>query len=341
MISELKKHVDLKTFFIAKKLTPEIKDFCGKLNVRFEKRKRFINPLRLFFEFRLLINIKRQKADLVWFNTLSFIQAILLKLIIRKPLITAHDVEVHPEDTDYHGILSQKLTFILFKKNIAVMSRSQSDLFEKKYGFRPYLLQLPIIDYYEASAALIDLKTEVSQKVSFLFFGSIQPYKGIEILLEAAEILNSKNIEYGLNICGRIRYKHDKIQDAIDKLKNVYHINKHIDYKEIYELYNSSDVVVITYTHVTQSGPLLIGYNQNKPCITNDLPGFREYVDDGKSGLIFSKSAAALAAKMEELIGNRNKIYDMGIYISEYIKSRFSMSSLAISYVKVFEEHIG
>jgi hypothetical protein len=113
MIHELKKHIHLETLFIAKELTPEIKEFCEKANARFEKRKRFINPFRLFFELKLLLNIKRKKADLVWFNTLSLVQALFLKLFIRKPIITTHDVEVHPEDTDYHGILSQKLTFKL------------------------------------------------------------------------------------------------------------------------------------------------------------------------------------------------------------------------------------
>jgi glycosyltransferase involved in cell wall biosynthesis len=257
------------------------------------------------------------------------------------PLITAHDVEVHPEDTDYHGILSQKLTFKLFRKSIAVMSHSQADLFEKQYGFKPYLLQLPIIDYYEASAAHNDFKDEKPSKVRFLFFGSIQPYKGIELLLKAAGILNSKNMDYELNICGRIRYNHEILRDSISKLKNVKHLDTHIDYKEVYGMYYNSDVVVIPYTHVTQSGPLLIGYNQNKPCITSDLPGFREYVHDGKSGLIFNNTAEDLAAKMEYMILNKKRIQEMSDYISAEIKPRFSMQSLAQSYEDVFKIHIG
>lgn len=339
MINELKKHVQLETIFIAKELTPEIRDFCDKLNVKFEKRKRFINPFRLFFEFRLLMYIRSQKADLVWFNTLSLVQAFLLRLLLRNPLISAHDVQLHPADTDYHGKLSQNLTFGLFKKSIAVMSRNQSDLFEKVNGFKPYILQLPIIDYYEASAQSIISNGNDVRTLKFLFFGSIQPYKGIEILLRAAEILNSKNLDYELNICGQIRYNYEEMKNALSSTRHVKYINEHIDYRAVYELYSNNDVIVVPYKHVTQSGPLLIGYNQNKPCITSNLPGFKEYVVDGKSGLIYNNTAEDLASKMEYMIENKSRIKEMSAYIDTEIRSRFSMQSLAPSYIDVFKRH--
>lgn len=339
MINELKKHVQLETIFIAKELTPEIRDFCDKLSVRFEKRKRFINPFGLYFEFKLLMYIRSQKADLVWFNTLSLVQAFLLRLFLRNPLISAHDVQLHPADTDYHGRLSQNLTFRLFKKSIAVMSRNQADLFEKANGFKPYILQLPIIDYYEVSAQSINSNGNDVQTLRFLFFGSIQPYKGIEILLRAAEILNSKNLEYELNICGQIRYNYEELKNAMSSTRNVKYINEHIDYRAVCDLYSNNDVVVVPYKHVTQSGPLLIGYNQNKPCITSNLPGFKEYVADGKSGLIFNNTAEDLASKMEYMIENKSKIKEMSTYIAKEIKSKFSMQVLASSYLEVFDKH--
>jgi glycosyltransferase involved in cell wall biosynthesis len=340
MIQELKKHIRLETLFIAKELTPENKDFCIRLNAKFVKRKRFINPFRVFFELKLIFDIKKLNADVVWFNTLSFMQALLLMLFLRRALITSHDVEIHPEDKDFHGKLSQWLTFKIFKKRIAVMSRSQSDLFEKKFGLKPFLLRLPIIDYYESSAENKDAQPEKSEKVRFLFFGSIQPYKGLETLLTAAGILNSRNAEYELNICGRIRYNHDELNKIIAGLKNVKHLNKHIDYKDVYSIYNNSDVIVIPYLHVTQSGPLLIGYNQCKPCITSDLPGFREYVEERKSGLMFNNSPEDLADKMEKFINNKMLVNDMANFINTEIKSRFSMQSLSSSYIDVFKKHL-
>jgi len=350
MITWLRKHIELDVVFIAREETPEIKDFCDKLNAKFIKRTRYKNPLSIFKEIKLLRYIKKQKADLVWFNTLTLLQSVLLKFFIRRPLINAHDIEYHPGESDYHGILSQKITFRLFKRCIAVMSGTQSEIFEKQYGFKPHVLPLPVIDYYEETKhfpkpelgkeANTGEKTDKGRPVKFLFFGSILPYKGIEKLIEAAKILEKKNLEFELNIYGKIRHDHEKISAGFAELKNAKHENEFVDYRDVYRVYGSNDVIIIPYIHVSQCGPLLIGYNQNVPCITSDQPGFREYVDDGKSGLIFNNTPEGLAEKMEELIKSPEKIREMKIYIHNNIKSRFSMQTLAGKYIEIFKKHV-
>jgi glycosyltransferase involved in cell wall biosynthesis len=105
-------------------------------------------------------------------------------------------------------------------------------------------------------------------------------------------------------------------------------------------LYHCNDIIVVPYKHVTQSGPLLIGYNQNKPCITSNLLGFLEYVVEGKSGLIFNNTAEDLASKMQFFIENKTNLMEMSAYIANEMTSRFSMRSLAQSYLDVFKRHI-
>lgn len=343
MITWLRKHITLDVIFIAREETPEIKKFCETLNVKFIKRARYKNPLSIFKEIKLLRYIKKQKADLVWFNTLTLLQSVLLKFFIRRPLINAHDIEYHPGESDYHGILSQKITFRLFKHCIAVMSGTQAAIFEKEYGFKPYVLPLPVIDYYESfpgEAKEFKNYSEKSERLKFLFFGSILPYKGIEKLIEAAKILESRGLEFELNIHGKIRYGYEKILEGIASLKNTRHDNSFIDYKDVYNVYASNNIIVIPYIHVSQCGPLLIGYNQNVPCITSDQPGFREYVDDGKSGLIFDNTAESLAVKMEEVINSPGKLEAMKKYIQTEIKPRYSMQTLAEKYIEIFRKHI-
>jgi glycosyltransferase involved in cell wall biosynthesis len=263
-------------------------------------------------------------------------QVILIKLFVNRFIVSTHDIETHPEDTDYYSRISKKITLKLFKKHVSVMSSSQAYLFQKYYGFKPEILQLPIINYYKAVSVQSQSHDNSNSKVRFLFFGSIQPYKGIELLLDAAEILNSKNIDFELNVLGRLRYNHKLLAARMSEIKNVNYNNKHIDYKDVYSRYLNNDVIIIPYYHVTQSGPLLIGYSRNMPCITSDLPGFREYVDDGKSGLLFNNTAEGLAEKMMEFIDNRNKINELSGYIANEIQQRFSMEALAKAYMEVF-----
>ena len=340
MIIWLRKRIQLDVVFIARKETPEIRDFCNMLNAKFVKRTRYKNPLSIFKEIKLLRYIKKQKADLVWFNTLTLLQSVLLKFFIRRPLINAHDIEYHPGISDYHGIFSQKLTFRLFKNCIAVMSNTQSEIFEKQYGFKPFILQLPVIDYYEATSDSKDGKKDNSNKVKFFFFGSILPYKGIEKLIKAAKILEDKNLEFELNIHGKLRYDQEKISNGIAELKNAKHENEFIDYKKVYNIYRSNDVIIIPYIQVSQCGPLLIGYSQNVPCITSDQPGFREYNDDGCSGLVFDNTPEGLAGKMEEIIKSPQRINEMKTFIQNETKQRFSMQTLAGKYIEIFKAFI-
>lgn len=345
MIDELQKHIGLCVVLVAKTQTDEIKTFCRLHNAVFFSRKRFSNPLGIFSEIKLLLYIIKQKPDLVWFNTFTLWQSVLAKLFISKPLIVnAHDVEFHPEDKNFHGRLSQKITFKLYRKSVAVMSKTQAELFNKKYGRYPFVLQLPIIDYYEKTAAQSIRKTGKgggeSDKgiVKFFFFGSILPYKGIETFVEAAQILENKTDKFIIYIYGRLNYNREQLQESIKNIKHMYIEDRFIDYREVFDIFDSNDVIIIPYRQVTQCGPLLIAYHQCKPVICSDLPGFKEYVDVGKSGLIFNNTPQGLAECMEKTINNPEAITRMSEYIKGNIKSRFSMASLAESYLKCFKE---
>ena len=87
-------------------------------------------------------------------------------------------------------------------------------------------------------------------------------------------------------------------------------------------------MIIIPYIQVSQCGPLLIAYAQNVPVITSSLPGFREYVDDGQSGFMFSGTPEDLFLKMEQFILNRNLMNTMKDYISGEITKKFSMQRM-------------
>jgi glycosyltransferase involved in cell wall biosynthesis len=341
MIRELRKHITLDAVITAKKLTPELEAYCNTQNVKFFKRKNFKNPLSIFSEIKLLLYIRRQKPDLVWFNVLSLYQSILVKLFLKKVLVNAHDIELHPEEKDIHGILSQKITFRLYKNSLAVMSEAQGKQFEKKYRKKPHILQLPVIDYYTSVSRETPIVNEkafsAESRINFFFFGSIMPYKGIEKLLDAAQIIEDKGINTQIKIYGKLKYNYEALLEKIKNIKNINFTDEFIDYREVCGIYDSNDVIIIPYIQVSQCGPLLIGYSRNVPVICSDLEGFREYVEEGKSGLFFDNTAAGLAGKMEQLISNPVVLNEMRQYIKTEIHRRFSMQALCREYIGVFK----
>ena len=158
----------------------------------------------------------------------------------------------------------------------------------------------------------------------------------METLLEAAEILQKKNLNFSLGIYGKLKYNRDELTQRIKTLKNAELIDEFVDYKNISNIYKNGDVLVLPYKQVTQCGPLLIGYNELVPAICSRLPGFLEYVDDGSSGILFNNTVEDLAAKMEYVIKNPAVLIKMKEYINREIIAKFEMPQLVEQYTENF-----
>lgn len=330
---EFRRRVNFVVYIIAKEKTEEIAQWCSRLGGAFVKRKRYRNPLSFFTELKFILSIKKQNADRVWFNTLNFYQLLLVRLLLKRFLIMVHDVEFHPELEDPFTAFSVKLTFALFKKKLRTASNTQALIFENKYGFKPKVFQLPIIDYYTDSASEKPIPKKVNGMIGFFFFGSIKRYKGIETLVEAAEILEHKEASCRINVYGKFRYEAGELIKRMKKLKILNLKDEFIRFDEVHCVYAENDVLILPYKQVTQCGPLLIGYNELVPSICRDLPGFREYVSEGKSGLLFG-SAAELAEKMQLIINNPKTINQMKEFIEEVTLKKYSMKHLVNDYIK-------
>jgi glycosyltransferase involved in cell wall biosynthesis len=334
IVKELKKKIGISVFIQAKENTEEIEQWCKNLGAVFVKRKRYRNPLSFFSELKFLLSVKKLKADRIWFNGISVYQAVIAKFLLKNFLVMMHDIKSHPGNRDYFSLAAPKLNFVLFKKKICTASTAQASILKNVFGAEPKIFQLPIIDYYSDIGNPAEPMAADEKNIRFFFFGSVYPYKGIETLIEAAEILKSKGLNFNLSVFGRLRYNAQLLKYRIDKLGTVKLIDKYIDYKEVSQIYRQNDVQILPYRQVTQCGPLLIGYNELIPSVCSDLPGFREYVDDGKSGLLFGNNAIELANKMELLIKNPDLISEMKKYIKAEIFKKYSMVNLCGNYLK-------
>lgn len=332
----LRKKVNLQIFMLAKKKTEEIRNWCSELNAEFIERKRYRNPLSFISELRFIARLRKIHADKIWFNTINLYQVIIARLLLKNVIISVHDVEFHPASNDYSSLLSHKLTLLLFKHRICTTSRSQAAIFKSNYGIEPKTLQLPIINYYDRVSDY-SVNREIGNTCQLFFFSSILPYKGIETLISAAEILISKNLKFALNIYGKIQYDAKEIKARILELRNTQLSDEYISYKDVHRIFCENDLLILPYRQVTQCGPLLIAYNTKTPVICTDLPGFREYVDDGKSGFLFDNSPDDLAIKIEFVLKNPRLIKELKEYIEQEISKKFLMHNLADKYIDIFK----
>ncbi len=154
-----------------------------------------------------------------------------------------------------------------------------------------------------------------------LFFGNIAPWKGIDTLIKAANIVIKKiGPNFNLVIAGKPYPGFDGIQ-FFKKIENednkcIKLINRYITSSEIPNLFRKSSFLVLPYDNHFQyssSGVIPLSYTFAKPVIVSNVSSLAEYVDNGKTGLIFNvNNSEELANCMITLIKDNSKCLEMG-----------------------------
>jgi len=164
---------------------------------------------------------------------------------------------------------------------------------------------------------------------TILFFGSINPYKGLEYIVAAFQQLVARHAGYRLFIVGRPNNCESywaSVREASRGEVEKGRITIRADYipDEETELYfKAADIFVLPYRHIYQSGVLFLGYSFGLPVIAADVGALREEIAEGKTGFVFKpEDSVDLAATIERyfasdlftnLSGRRDGIRDFAL----------------------------
>jgi glycosyltransferase involved in cell wall biosynthesis len=265
------------------------------------------NPL---FIFRLLIQIKKFSPDVihvleeknVWLN-------LLLPFIRNIPVVTTvHDVEYHPGDT-----MSQKVPRwcprlfvrqsnavvvhgpVLRKKAIQVLSISDDDI---------HVIRHPATTNHRKLASSAGLSRLASRNITVLFFGRIQLYKGVDILIDAANRVASDLDGVRFVIAGRS----DHLTRPILARATAPYFDvrdRFIADQEVAQLFTDADIVVLPYVEASQSGVLAIAYSFGLPVVATDVGELGSSVRQDDAGIVVkSADPTALAEALVRLISD-------------------------------------
>ena len=126
-----------------------------------------------------------------------------------------------------------------------------------------------------------------SDKISFLFFGRIEEYKGLRVLAQAFSLLSdSLKHDFTLTIAGRGDW--EKFKDDFEGIKNLNIVNKWLDDSEVNELFSlRKTITILPYLDATQSGVIPIAQEYESPIIASNVGGLKEQIKDGETGFLF------------------------------------------------------
>lgn len=140
-----------------------------------------------------------------------------------------------------------------------------------------------------------------------LFFGRMNPYKGVDNLLQI--IKQCPDIQF--DVVGRVDSQVQELADEIMSYSNVHMNNEYVSDQEMEEAFINADWIILPYNSATQSGVVIDGYRFGRPCIAFNVGAIMEQVDDGVSGyLIEPGNNEAFAKKLHEAVSMDKEPYD-------------------------------
>ena len=271
--------------------------------VSFSRRLMFLNKI----VFKIVLNkIKSTKYDAI--NVVGqwpWVEIIHNELKDENLTHTFHEVGSH-----FKGKLSTQLmeTVIRDKSKIILPSRSTLERFrmlDKNGNCQSEYIPFGKFETLMLYRKSTDIKIQFNNDFPiFLFYGFIKPYKGLDLLKQVCEILNSRKVKFNLIVAGD---GDDPTLPFYSTMNNCIVINRFLSDDEMMYLNEISDVVLLPYKTASQSGIISTSFMFGNPIIATRVGALTESIQDRKNGiLVNAEDTKSFADAMQSLIINPN-----------------------------------
>jgi glycosyltransferase involved in cell wall biosynthesis len=324
---------------------PNIKDlkFHSFYNDLFSSKFRFVSGFRwVSGSLKSIIHARFSGVSFFHFhifytNILVLFNLLLVKLVKGKVVLTIHDVTSFADGnrSSFIANLIYKLTDTVLTHNefskeefIKLTSISKNDIHIVPHG--NYTQFLNIRKDKTKSRAKLDLPQD---KTILLFFGMIKKVKGLEVLLKSMRKIIDKNPDVVLLIAGNPWENnfsiYQKIIDENNLSQNVILRTKFIEYEDVEHYYCSSDLVVLPYKKIYQSGVLMMTLSYERPALVSDLPPLIEVITDNENGFLFaSENEEDLSDKIIKIISDKENLEKVRLKGIETVNTKYSWDEI-------------
>jgi glycosyltransferase involved in cell wall biosynthesis len=132
-----------------------------------------------------------------------------------------------------------------------------------------------------------------------LFFGRMEVYKGVDVLLEAFERLNQRGRAYTLVLAGE---GPDFDKQRAQRTRGVVVANRFIPHDEAIAELQRASLVALPYLEATQSGVAAAAIGNGRAMVASAVGGLGDVVKDRKNGLLVPPGdPAALAEAIDRI----------------------------------------
>ena len=350
----IKSGVEVSLYTNKETIDPKIKglNFITFYQDIFGSNLRIINGLRwIMGSLFSIFHARFSKISIFHFhvfytNILVLFNLLLVKLLFGKVVVTIHDVESFAKNnTKTISNLVYKLTDLVLTHN----NFSKSEIINRNPDLSAQIFIVPHGSY----TPFINLRNEKKKsrdylglpndKKIILFFGMIKKVKGLDILLESFKQVINKDPDTVLLIAGR-PWENDfsmyqKIIDKNNLSSNIALHTRFIPHDDVGHYYCASDLVVLPYKKIYQSGVLMMALSYEKPTLVSDLPPLKEVLTDNKNGFFFkSEDINHLAERIDFILSSTENLERVRGNGSLLVNTKFGWDEIGELTIKAYQK---
>lgn len=240
--------------------------------------------------------------DVTWLNFLPYL------IGDRPTIVTVHDAETHPGDTDSSLLPSFVVDrFNLGGTRLIVHGDRIRKALVRRIGRSPddidILPHVALLRYAELAKREGLQPTLKDDRRNILFFGRIMAYKGLPVLLDAGQRVRETIPGFELVVAGDGPALDDlrpRLLDDDVKLQDGF-----IPDRNVAQLFLDTELVVLPYVEASQSGILALAAAFGKPAVVSDVGEIGDLVRETGMGLVVPPGdATALAEAIQRVLSN-------------------------------------
>lgn len=360
-LSNDKKHI---IYFVA----PDISKYCSKceskvlnlLSLVPQKYKNSDNQFKRIIKavegilnyLYLFVLCLKQRPTIIHFQWLPFLEVSIIELIVLKFLrkikpnskfvLTIHNLYPHDFDKDKSERYKKRFIKVAgcFDSFVCHTEISRNEVI-KHFDIKKDRINVVHHGVFEPNLNGIERNTDASKpyKKRFIIYGNQNPYKGTDLIIDAFTKLSSNYREQAqLAVVGQIQPAfYDELKTKGEGF-DIEWMPYFVDNKTLNQQIVNSDVIVLPYRSITQSGVLLLALYFKKLIVCSDLPSFRETLDGYPPDLFFKTGDSTQLMLIIENILDDKIDENKALNVIERLKNNYSWDAAAKKTIDVYNK---
>jgi glycosyltransferase involved in cell wall biosynthesis len=175
--------------------------------------------------------------------------------------------------------------------------------------------------------------------VRLLFFGRIDEYKGLDLLLAAFARLRRDDRPVTLSIVGAGDLS--LYRAALTAAPDVRVVNEWVDEAQIGAILDEHDVCVLPYLHSSQSAVVPMAQYAGLPVVTTPVGGLVEQVEHGETGVVAADMTPEAVATAVESLLTPEYYEQLSRGASEYARDRLDWGAIGDELMRFMTRVVG